>query len=184
MPTSSNHPIADAWRQHAGSLRLQGGLIVLLGIIAIVLPVISTLALTVVLGVVLLIAGVAEGTRAVRAWGQQGAGMALVLGVVAVIAGLLVLVDPLSGALSLAIVIGAYMILSGVAKARFAWALRPHAGWGWMAFSAALSIVLGVVILAGLPMTALWVPGTLLGIELVFFGMALFMLAGALRNIA
>jgi len=184
MPTSSNHPIADAWRQHAGSLRLQGGLIVLLGIIAIVLPVVSTLALTVVLGVVLVIAAVAEGSRALRAWGQQGVGMALLLAAVAGIAGLLVLIDPFTGALSLAVVIGVYMVVSGVAKARFAWALRPHAGWSWMAFSAALSIVLGIVILAGLPFTALWVPGTLLGIELVFFGMALFMLAGALRNIA
>jgi uncharacterized membrane protein HdeD (DUF308 family) len=53
-----------------------------------------------------------------------------------------------------------------------------------MGFSAALSIVLGIVIVAGLPITALWVPGTLLGIELVFFGLALFMLAGALRKVA
>lgn len=183
MPNSSN-PIADAWRHRANSLNLQGVLIVLLGFIAIVLPVISTLALTVVLGVILIVAGISEGIRAVRAWGQPGAGTALILAVIAVIAGLMVLVNPFAGALSLAVVIGVYMILSGVAKARFAWALRPTAGWGWMAFSAALSIVLGIIVLVGLPFTALWVPGTLLGIELVFFGMALIMMAGALRKLA
>jgi uncharacterized membrane protein HdeD (DUF308 family) len=183
MPNPS-HPIADAWRHRATSLSLQGGLIVLLGLIAIILPVISTLALTVVLGVILIVAGVSEGIRAVRAWGQPGAGTALILAVIAVLAGLIVLIDPFTGALSLAVVIGVYMVLSGIAKARFAWALRPTAGWGWMGFSAALSIVLGIVILVGLPFTALWVPGTLLGIELVFFGTALFMMAGALRRVA
>jgi uncharacterized membrane protein HdeD (DUF308 family) len=182
MAPSSGNPMTDAWQRHAGSLKLQGGLVILLGMIAIVLPVISTLALAVVLGVVLLMVGIGEGTRAFRARSQPGAGTALLLAAIAAIAGLLVLINPFAGALSLAIVIGVYMIASGVLKARFAWALRPHAGWSWMAFSAVLSIVLGIAVLVGLPMTALWVPGTLLGIELVFFGMALFMLASALRK--
>jgi uncharacterized membrane protein HdeD (DUF308 family) len=180
--TPNNSAMIDAWRHQSNALRWQGGLIVLLGLISIVLPVISTLALAIVLGAILVVAGVAEGIRAVRAWGQAGAGTALILAVIAAIAGIVMLVNPFAGALSLARVISAYMNLSGVAKARFARAVRPHAGWGWMAFSAALSLILGIIVLIGLPMTAFWVPGTLLGIELLFFGAALFMLASALRK--
>jgi uncharacterized membrane protein HdeD (DUF308 family) len=174
--------MASSWRTQATALSVQGGLLILLGFVSILLPVISTLALAIVLGAVLVVAGVSEGIRAIRAWGRPGAISTLLIAVVAVIAGILTLFNPFSGAVSLAIVIGVYMIVAGLIKARLAWALRPFSGWSWMAFSAALSIVLGVVVIAGLPTTALWVPGTLLGVELVFFGMALFMLAGALRK--
>jgi len=182
MTALPNDTVAADRRSHATALSWQGGLLILLGVVSIVLPVISSLALAIVLGVVLIVAGVGEGIRAIRTWGRQGGIGTLIIAVVAVIAGVLTLFNPLSGAVSLAIVIGAYMIVAGVVKARLAWALRPHRGWGWMALSAALSLILGIAIIAGLPLTALWVPGTLLGIELIFFGMALFMLAGALRK--
>jgi uncharacterized membrane protein HdeD (DUF308 family) len=186
VPYAASDIPLDERRRHARSLKIQGALIAILGVIAIVLPVVATIALTLVLGALLLVFGVAELVRAVRAWRRErggwheGLGWALLQAVAGIVAGAIMLFDPFAGAISLTLILGIFLLVAGALKAVIAWRLRPAKGWGWMAFSAALSIVLGVMIIAGLPLSGLLVPGTFLGIELVFFGTALFMIGRAL----
>lgn len=181
---------AETRRRHANSLTIQAVLVVALGVLAILLPVVATLAVAILIGALLLVFGVFELVRCVRAWRRvgggwhEGLGWALFQAVVAVIAGTLMLFDPFAGAVSLTLVLGIFLLAAGAMQAVIAWRLRPASGWGWMAFSAALSLLLGVLVLAGLPGTGLLVPGTFLGIELVFFGAALFMVARAIRPAA
>lgn len=188
IQTTSAGLAPDDRRRHARSLTIQGVLIVILGFLAIVLPVIATLAVTLLLGAMLLVFGIVEIVRCVRAWRRvsggwhEGLGWALFQAVIALIAGTILLFDPFSGAISLTMVLGVFLLVAGGTKAVMAWRLQPGSGWGWMALSAVLSIVLGVLVLAGLPGIGLLVPGTFLGIELVFFGTALFMLARAMAR--
>ncbi|MGE0151076.1 MAG: HdeD family acid-resistance protein [Reyranellaceae bacterium] len=178
----------DQRRRHARSLTIQGVLIAILGVVAILLPVVATLAVTLLLGALLLAFGLVEIVRCVRAWRQvdggwhQGLGWALLQAVAAIVAGGIMLFNPFAGAVSLTLVLGVFLLLAGAMKAVIAWRLRPAPGWGWMAFSAVLSLVLGILVLAGLPGTGLLVPGMFLGIELLFFGAALFMLARAMAR--
>lgn len=180
----------DERRRHARSLTIQALLIVVLGIVALVLPVIATLAITLLLGALLLAFGLVEIVRCVRAWRRvqggwhEGLGWALLQALAAIVAGAIMLFDPFAGAISLTLVLGLFLLMAGSMKAVIAWRLRPASGWGWMAFSAALSLVLGVLVVAGLPGSGLLVPGTFLGIELVFFGVALFMIARAMARSA
>lgn len=185
--TASAFP-PDELRRHARSLTLQSLLIVALGIIALVLPVFATLAVTLLLGALLLAFGLVEIARCVRAWRRvqggwhEGLGWALLQALAAIVAGAIMLFDPFAGAISLTLVLGVFLLMAGGMKAVIAWRLRPASGWGWMAFSATLSLVLGVLVIAGLPGSGLLVPGTFLGIELVFFGVALFMIARAMAR--
>lgn len=188
QPVSPYVPSADDRRRDARSLTIQAVLIIVLGALAILLPVVATLTVTLLIGILLLAFGIIELVRCVRAWRRvqggwhEGLGWALLQAVVSIVAGAIMLFNPFAGAVSLTLVLGIFLLAGGVFQAVIAWRLRPLPGWGWMAFSAALSIVLGVLVLAGLPETGLLIPGTLLGIELIFFGTALLMLARALRQ--
>ncbi len=179
---------AEDRRRHARSLTIQSVLIVVLGIVAILLPVVATLAVTMLIGALLLAFGVIEAVRCGRAWRRtqggwhEGLGWALLQAAAAIVAGAIMLFNPFAGAVSLTLVLGIFLLVGGGFQAVIAWRLRPLSGWGWMAFSAVLSLVLGVLVLAGLPATGLLIPGTLLGIELIFFGIALFMLARAMAR--
>jgi uncharacterized membrane protein HdeD (DUF308 family) len=113
--------------QHARSLTMQAVLIILLGFLAIVLPVIATLAITMLLGALLLVFGVAEIVRAIRAWRRisggwhEGLGWALLQAVAAIVAGIIMLFDPFAGAVSLTLVLGVFLLVAGVIKAVIAW---------------------------------------------------------------
>ena len=102
----------------------------------------------------------------------------------AVVAGVLLLVNPMEGVLTLTIVLIALFLSEGVMKAIGALNMRPAAGWIWMLVSGLVDIVLGVLLWSGLPGTALWAIGLLVGISLLFTGWTAVMLAAGMRRAA
>jgi uncharacterized membrane protein HdeD (DUF308 family) len=91
--------------------------------------------------------------------------------------------DPLAGAIPLTLLVAVLFLATGVAKTMFALALRPASGWVWVLASGLVSVVLGVMILAGLPATATTILGLLLGIELVSNGVLFLFVALGLRRL-
>ena len=87
-------------------------------------------------------------------------------GVLYAVGGILVVVYPLGGALTLAVLIAIVLIAEGALRVVFGMVVRPLDGWGWLIFGGFGSIVVGVILLIGWPVTALWVTGLLLGINL------------------
>ena len=85
-------------------------------------------------------------------------------------AGVLVLLFPLGGALTLAVVVATLLIADGVLRALVASTLRPQAGWGWSLAAGVASVLLGIILFTGWPATAIWAIGLLLGINLLFSG--------------
>jgi len=178
---------ADTLRKYSTWFTIYGVVITLLGVLAIAMPVIATLATSIFIGW-LLVAGAVFGLYAVYAAGRDAPGFwwNLITALLYLAAGILLLISPVTGALSLTIVLAAYLLAGGVAKIVLGFQHKkdiPNA-WAWILFSGLVDIVLGFLIFTGLPGTALWAIGLLVGINLVMMGVAIVFTAQSCKKMA
>jgi len=143
---------------------------IILGAVALSVPVIASFAAVAVFGAVLLMNAICQMIHAVnvRSWARStwyGLG-----GVLYAIAGLFVVIHPIAGALTLALTIAALSIADGILRIVFAAANRSVAGWGWLVAAGIGSGAVGIILLVGWPATALWATGLLFGLNLLFIG--------------
>lgn len=171
----------DALSRNWGWLLAVGILMIVLGVFAIGAPVVATIAVQFMLGWILVIGGIAEGIHAFMAQRWRGFLLQLLSAILYLVVGVLLLVNPVGGALALTIVLAAFLIVEGIFKIVMAWRVRDHRNWGWLLASGILSLILGALIWAEWPSSALWVIGLLVGIQLLFTGWSLVMLALAAR---
>jgi uncharacterized membrane protein HdeD (DUF308 family) len=165
-----------------GWLLALGILMVILGAIAVAAPAVATIAVQFMLGWLLVISGIGEGIHAFMVQGWRGFLLELLSAVLYLAVGILLLVNPLQGALALTIVVAVFLVVEGIFKIITALRVRDHDGWGWLLASGIVSVILGVLIWAEWPASGLWVIGLLVGIQLLFTGWALIMLALAARR--
>jgi uncharacterized membrane protein HdeD (DUF308 family) len=186
MPTITDTVKADTAATRLGHrwgwLLALGIVQIVAGIIAIAVPVVASIAAVGIFGAVLLVTAALQLIHAfkVRAWPRSawyGLG-----GVLYAIAGFLVVMYPLGGALTLAVMIAILFIADGTLRMVFGMTVRPVAGWGWLIAAGLCSIVVGVILLLGWPATALWATGLLLGVNLIFTGVMNATLALASRT--
>jgi len=154
------------------------------GIFALWNPLAATLTVTLLAGWIFLFLGAVQIVQSFSVSDWTGFIWALLLGVATAVVGIVLLFDPLAGMVSLTILVGVLFLVSGIAKAMFAFSLRPVAGWGWMLASAALSILLAVMIFANFPWSAVSVLGILLGVELLSSGILYLFAALGLRRLS
>jgi uncharacterized membrane protein HdeD (DUF308 family) len=176
--------VANALHEHWKLYLAEGIALVVLGVIAILIPPIATLAVTIVLGWLFLVSGVIG--LFTTFWMRQAPGFwwSLISAVLAVVVGGLLLTRPVSGALSLTIVVVVFFVIEGVASIMFALEHKRELSgrWGWMLMSGIIDLALAVLVFAGLPSTAAWAIGLLVGINMVFGGSALIAMALHARN--
>jgi len=143
----------------------------IVGVIAIVFPIISTLAAALFVGWMFLLAGVFlfVGSFSIHGTGPFFGAMLLALLMLA--AGVFLLFNPLAGAIALTIVIGVLFLFQGAFELALAFEMRPHQGWIWMLISGLASVVLALVIAVGLPGISLIALGILLGINFLSTGL-------------
>ena len=163
-------------------LRIAGGASILLGALAIVFPFAATLATTLVIGAVLCVSGILELIRAVAMRRNGSLIWDALFGLAALVAGLVLLLWPLQGIVTLTIVVGVFFLLAGGFKLVACFGLRPLPGWAWVGVSGALSGLLGLILLFGLPGSASCAIGLLVGIDLIFLGITELAMANALRR--
>jgi uncharacterized membrane protein HdeD (DUF308 family) len=178
--------VAGAIHAHWMMFLIEGIILVILGLAAIVLPVIATLAFTLVIGWLFLISG---GVGLVTTfWMRSAPGFwwALVSAVVALAAGIILILWPISGSVSLTLVLIAFFVIEGIATIFYATEHRAQLSgrWAWMLASGIVDLILAGIIFAGLPGTAAWALGLLVGINLVFGGTAMIGMALAARPAA
>jgi uncharacterized membrane protein HdeD (DUF308 family) len=108
----------------------------------------------------------------------------LISAALAIGAGIILLVRPVQGTLTLTIVVGAYFLAEGVATIMYALEHRRELSerWSWLLVAGIVDIVIAGLIIAGLPGSALWAVGLLVGINLLFGGASLIGMALAARN--
>ncbi len=172
-------PIPGLKEIHAawGWLLALGILWIILGTLAIIMPFAATLAVEMVFGVLFLIGGIAQLVQAFRSKGWKVFALQVLGGLLALALGAILLFYPLQGVLTLTILLAAFFVAQGIVKIMAAFRQRPSAGWGWLMFSGILGVIVGVIIWAALPEAAIWVLGLLVGIELIFSGWAMVMIA-------
>jgi uncharacterized membrane protein HdeD (DUF308 family) len=171
--------LAGAIRRHWGLFLAEGIALLILGTLAVLAPTLASLAATVFFGWILLLSGVVGLIATFRARQVAGFWWSLVSAVVGIVAGLLLLAWPGPGVLSLTAVLIAFLFAEGIITILYAFehrsALSGH--WGWMLASGILDVCLGALLFAGFPGTAVWALGLLLGINLLFGGWALVLMA-------
>ncbi|HKO72593.1 MAG TPA: HdeD family acid-resistance protein [Bradyrhizobium sp.] len=174
----------DAVREHWKAFLIEGILLVVLGLAAMIVPPLASLAVTIFLGWMFLISGIVG--LALTFWTRQMPGFwwSLISAALAIFAGIVLLARPLQGVLTLTIVVGAYFLAEGVATIMYALEHRRELSerWSWMLFSGLLDILIAALIITGLPGSADWAIGLLVGINLLFGGASLIGVALAARK--
>ena len=173
-----------AVREHWKAFLFEGILLAILGLGAIIVPQLASLAITIFLGWIFLIAGI--GGLIITFWARQMPGFwwSLISAALAVLAGLILLARPVQGVLTLTIVVGAYFLAEGVATIMYALEHRRELSgrWSWLLVAGLMDILISFIIIAGLPGSAEWALGLLVGINLLFGGATLIGMALAARN--
>ena len=146
-----------------GAVLILGGLFLLGNVVA------ATVISAIVLGVVLLIAGVSEVFQAFSAPHWRGFFLRLLVGGLYALAGVMLIADPLRASVALTLVFAIALIASGVVRLFQAVQYWQWAGWLLLA-SGVFGILAGLVILAKWPVSGLWVLGFLVGIDLLLHG--------------
>lgn len=159
--------------QHRIAFIIESILLIILGLIAIVLPFYATVSFELFIGWILVIGGIVQLYKSIKSIKQPGGAISLIGAIIYIIAGVLMLMYPLSGMITLTLLLGVFFLLEGIMKIAFSFELKPAQNWGWLLFSGIIALIMSGIILFGLPTTALWVIGLLIGINLVFFGFSL-----------
>jgi uncharacterized membrane protein HdeD (DUF308 family) len=177
--------ILRALHNHWGFYLAEGIILMLLGVAAITLPAFASLTVTIVIGWLFLISGVIGLVSTFAMRQAPGFWWSLLSAVLAIVAGGLLLVWPLTGVVSLTLVLIVFFLIEGVASIMFAFEHRVALSgrWGWMLASGIVDVILAAIIFAGLPGTAAWALGLLVGINLIFGGAAMISMALAARGI-
>jgi len=157
-------PIGAGW----GWLMAYGVLSLLLGFASFVWPFSATFAATVVVGIFFLIAGIASIAAGLMGGAREGRLYAILFGIVSLFIGLIMVFDPVSGALSLTLVVAIWLAVRGVME--FLWGVRFARHRGWMIALGVVNILLALLILATISWTALTLPGYILGISFLLAG--------------
>ena len=171
--------VSAAIHRHWGLFLFEGIVLIILGTLAVLVPAVASVAATIVFGWILLLSGVIGLIATFRAQGSPGFGWSLVSAILGIVAGVILLATPLQGTLSLTAVLIAFLIVEGVSTVLFALEHRKGASgrWSWLLASGILDIALGGILLAGLPGTAVWALGLLVGINMIFGGWSLVWMA-------
>lgn len=174
----------EAVKTHWKAFLIEGVVLVLLGIAAIAAPLLAGVAVAIFLGWMFLISGAVGLYMTFMAREMPGFWWSLLSAVLGIGAGLILLLQPLAATLTLTIVVGAYFLAEGVTSIMYAFEHRKELSgrWGWMLAAGLLDIAVAAVIVMGLPGSAAWAIGLLVGINLVFGGTSLIGMALAARN--
>ncbi len=180
----SSVEVSQAVLEKRGWFIALGIVMILVGSAAIIFPHIATLSTKIFLGWFLIIGGITQAIHAfwVKDWG--GFFWGLLVGLLEAFAGLFLLVYPVAGIIALTIYVAAVFVVEGIIRALLALKLKPEAGWIWMLIGGVVSIVLGAMLWAKLPSSAIWAIGLLVGLNMAMAGWTLLMIALAASGAA
>jgi uncharacterized membrane protein HdeD (DUF308 family) len=187
--TNLSNAIPSPHAQDTAPLRRGSGWIIALGVVYLIAGFIAlgsvmmaTVASVLIVGVMMIIAGVAEVFNAfqVKSWGKFL--VWALLGVLYIIAGFFTFENPLLAAAVLTLVLGASLVASGLVRLFLAFSMKRESPWIWVALSGVITFLLGGIILAHWPVSSVYTLGIFLGIDLIFAGASWIGLGFGLRR--
>jgi uncharacterized membrane protein HdeD (DUF308 family) len=161
-----------------------GVLTILLGIFAMAAPLVTGLALAVLIGISLVVAGLVQTIYALQA-GSLGRGIVrFIFGGVTVLAGLAIIGQPGIALATLTLFLAVYFVIDGLTTLFASTAVASGQGKGLVIFNGVITLVLGIMIWRGWPISGVWAIGILVGIRLLFSGMTMMALGAVGRNVS
>ena len=190
MTMSANNPLPPNLAEGLKVLRAKWGWIVALGVvfliagfIAVGSAVAATASAVMIIGIMMIMGGVAEIVAAfsVKGWGKFAVWM--LLGLLYVGAGFIAIMNPFAAATILTLMLGAALVAGGVLRIFLAFSMTSAGKpWGWVVLSGLVTLLLGVMIIAQWPASSFFVLGIFLGIDLIFIGSGWVTMGLALKN--
>lgn len=166
-------------KENSGIAIAMGGLLLLVGLVAMASPLMAGVSVALMVGLMLLVGGIAQLIFSFK----SSMGIASIFfAVLTIVMGVYMLMSPGAALGALTIFLAVYLIVSGFSEIMISYQARPAQGAGWAMFSGFLSILLGGLIWSQFPLSGAWAIGILLGVRLFFSGMTLIMLGLAARN--
>ncbi|MDF0603076.1 HdeD family acid-resistance protein [Psychromarinibacter sp. C21-152] len=165
--------VMDAIRERRGWFVALGIALLVAGTAALLFPFVASVAAKVVIGWLMLIAGAVTLWHAFQTRDWSSTLWNALIGLLSLAAGVYLAFFPLAGLIGLTLFLGAVFAVQGVFEVMMALQNRDRRGWGWMIASGVLSVVLGVVLMFGLPGTAVWALGLLVGVHFITSGASL-----------
>lgn len=160
-----------------------GILLVILGAISMTVAAFTTILSMILLGAFLLVNGATLIFQAFKVWETKDSKfyLQILVGIIYLIGGFGFMFYPVSGAVSLTLFVAIFYIILGAYRSLLALTQRFH-GWGWVLFSSLITLLLGILVLSQWPLISLWVIGVFVGIDILFVGFALIMMALSARS--
>lgn len=147
-----------------------GTLLMVLGVVVMMVCTLATVEIALLLGMGLIVSGCLQVFHVPRYGGSSGWATRFLLAAISVIAGIVVLRNPVVGAFVMTLAMGSYFLLTGLARGLLVYEMGASRGRAWLTFSAVLSFVLGVYLVATLPVSSQYIPGLFLGMDIFFYG--------------
>lgn len=184
MTEAVGAPLANAVKKDSTTLMILGIATVILGVLAMMAPLMTGIAVALMVGILLVAAGIARTIFAFKckSWGKGI--LIFVLGLLTLLVGLYMIARPGMALVTLTLVLAAYFVVDGIFEIIEAFDLKPLEGWRWMLFGGIVSIILGIMIWRRWPWDSMALVGILVGIKLIFAGWAMFGLGTAGRSVA
>jgi uncharacterized membrane protein HdeD (DUF308 family) len=163
---------------------IEGLVLIALGVLAVCVPPLATVTVEIFIGWLVLLSGVLGLVMTFQTRGTPGFGWSLLSAVVGIAAGVVLLIWPLSGVFSLTLILSMFLGAEGIISIMYAFAHRRESSsrWQMMLLSGIVDLLLAGIIVAGLPGTAAWAIGLIVGVNLFFGGLALTAMALQARN--
>ncbi|KFI22892.1 HdeD family acid-resistance protein [Nitrosococcus oceani] len=170
--------------KHWGWLLALGILFIILGTIALGMSVTLTVVTVLFFGVLLSIGGIFQIVEAFKCKGWRSVLLHILIALLYITAGVMLITEPIAGSLALTALLGGAFVATGILRIVMGFHLKgTGARWGWVVFAGVVSLVLGGMILFQWPVSALWVIGLLVAIEMLFHGWSYVMIALAAKSI-
>jgi uncharacterized membrane protein HdeD (DUF308 family) len=171
-------------RSSSGWLTMWGILMLICGILAIALPWASGIGVVIVVAWVLLLSAVWHLIFAFQTRGAGGVLWQLLLAIIYGAAGIFMLMNPLAGLVTLTLVLATFLLIEAALETALYFSIRRAVNAGWVLFDAIVTLVLAILIWSQWPSSSLWVLGTLVGVSLIFSGIARLSLSAAMRRVS
>ena len=165
-------------------LRNVGVILMILGVLAVAFPFATTIAFKTLIGWLFIIGAVGYFYGAFHTDTPSRRGLDVVLGVVFGLIGFWLAFFPLTGIVTLTVLLAIAFVVQGLVEATMAFWLKEFPGWKWMLFSGAIAILVGGMIFAELPSSATWAIGLLLGVNLLSSGFGYLMVSMAMGKVS
>lgn len=180
-PATHEARVHTTVRRHAWLFLVQAVLMVVAGLVAMVYPLLTSLAVSFFLGWTLVVSGVVQAITLVATSRVPHFWLQLISAVLAIVTGVLFIRNPGAGVVTLALLLVIYFMVEGIAKVLFALTVRPLPNWIWVLVSGGVSIALSVFLILN-PLLSLVALGVFIGLQLLSEGLAIGWLAWTVRR--